>query len=221
MPFGSLRVHASFLLLHIEKKIMADTQYLCIDLEMSGSIPGEHDIIQIGAVLLDEDFKKLSTFETLVYPENEADFDPESKRIHGISRFELDEAPSLEEALDDMESWLRESGGYTSRRAMQSLKLCGQGINNDISFLKAAYHQVNLAWPFSYQSIDLQDISLFYERILIANKKEGFKGLSLNGISDFLGMQREKNKHDALEDAELTARCFEELFKRASLLKIE
>ncbi len=195
-------------------------QYLCIDLEMSGSVPGEHDIIQIGAVLLDQDFEIISDFETLVYPENEADFDPDSKKVHGISRFELEEAPSLEDALDDMEYWLQEAGGYASRRNMQSLKLCGQGINNDISFLKAAYHQINLAWPFSYQCIDLQDISMFYERILLANNQEGFQRLSLDAIADFLGMQREKNKHNALEDAELTAQCLAELFRRAGELKV-
>lgn len=199
---------------------MANNQYLCIDLEMSGSIPGEHDIIQIGAVLLDANFAQISKFETLVYPENETDFDPDSKRVHGISAFELDEAPSLDEALDELENWLQESGGYPSRRAMQSLKLCGQGINNDLSFLKAAYQQINLTWPFAYQSIDLQDISLFYERVLIANGQAGFSGLSLNAIAEYLGMQREKNKHNALEDAELTARCLEELFNRATALKI-
>lgn len=197
-----------------------EEQYLCIDLEMSGSIPGTHDIIQIGAVLLDNDFEIISEFDSLIYPENEADFDPGSKRIHGISRFELDEAPSLEEMLDDLESWLQEEGGFTSRKAMRGLKICGQGINNDISFLKASYETVNLTWPFAYQYIDLQDITLFYRYILDANKMESPKGLGLNAIASFLNMERTRDKHNALEDAELTARCLAELFGRAKEIKL-
>lgn len=199
---------------------MSKEQYLCLDLEMSGPTPGVHDIIQIGAVLLDEDFQIKSSFESLVYPENDADFDPGSKRVHGIARFELDEAPSLEEALDDLEYWLQEEGGYSSRKAMNNLKLCGQGINNDISFLKASYEAVNLTWPFAYQAIDLQDIVLFYRHILKANNLDFPQGLSLNAIASFLNMERSRNKHNALEDAELTARCFSELFRRAAEIKL-
>ncbi len=197
-----------------------DEQYLCIDLEMSGSIPGTHDIIQIGAVLLNQNFEAVSEFESLIYPENEADFDPGSKRIHGISRFELDEAPSLEEMLDDLEAWLQDEGGYTSRKAMQSIKICGQGINNDISFLKASYETVNLTWPFAYQFIDLQDIALFYRHMLQANNMDFPQRLSLDAIAQFLKMERTRDKHNALEDAELTARCLAELFRRAKEIKL-
>lgn len=195
-------------------------KYLCVDLEMSGGIPGEHDIIQIGAVLVDENFEEISSFDSLVYPKNDEDFDPGSQRVHGISRFELEEAPDLEEVIDDLEYWLREEGDFSSRKAMQGLKICGQGINNDISFLKAAYHAVNLTWPFAYQFIDLQDITLFYAEILKANEHDFPDRLNLNSIAEFLGMQRDRNKHDALEDARLTAKCLAEVFKRGKELKL-
>ncbi|AHW59956.1 DNA polymerase-3 subunit epsilon [Draconibacterium orientale] len=194
--------------------------YLCLDLEMSGQIPGVHDVIQIGAVLLDDKFEQISTFESLIYPENEADFDPGSKRIHGISRFELEEAPSLEETIEDLEYWLQGEGGFPSRKAMCDIKICGQGINNDISFLKASYETVNLTWPFAYQYIDLQDIMLFYKTILEANGKEVPKGLGLNAIAEYLDMERTRNKHNALEDAELTGYCLSELFRRAKEVKL-
>ncbi len=202
------------------KTLNMEEQYLCIDLEMSGSLPGTHDIIQIGAVLLNQDFEVISEFESLIYPENEADFDPGAKRIHGISRFELDEAPSLEEMLDELEGWLQIEGGYTSRKAMRGLKICGQGINNDISFLKASYEVVNLTWPFAYQFIDLQDITLFYKYMLQANQMDFPQRLSLDGISKFLNMERTRDKHNALEDADLTARCLAELFRRAKEIKL-
>lgn len=195
-------------------------QYLCVDLEMSGGIPGVHDIIQIGAVLLNEDFEEISSFESLIYPENEEDFDPESKRVHGIARFELDNAPSLEETMDDLEYWLQEEGGYTSRKAMQSLKICGQGINNDISFLKASYHTINLSWPFAYQFLDLQDMTFLYGRILKANNVPYPERFNLDSIGKFFEMERDHSKHDALEDARLTAKCLEALMKQAEKLQL-
>ncbi len=197
-----------------------EEQFLCIDLEMSGTIPGTHDIIQIAAVLLNKDFEVISEFDSLVHPENEADFDFESKRIHGISRFELNEAPSFEEMIDQLEDWLEEAGGYSSRRAMAQLKICGQGINNDICFLKTAYQSINMAWPFAHQFIDLQDIALFYNRILKANDMKTSKGVSLNATAKLLNKKRSRKKHDALEDALLTAQCFQELFKRAKEIKL-
>lgn len=196
-------------------------QFLCVDLEMSGGIPGVHDIIQIGAVLLNENFEEISSFESLIFPENEEDFDPDSKKVHGIARFELDDAPSLEETLDDLEYWLQEEGGYTSRKAMQSLKICGQGINNDISFLKASYHTIKLSWPFAYQFLDLQDMTFMLGEILKANETPHPDRLNLNSIADFFGMERDGSKHDALEDARITARCLEALMQHAKKLRVE
>lgn len=194
--------------------------YLCLDLEMSGPVPGIHDIIQIGAVLLDENFNQLSEFETLVYPMNEEDFDPESAKVHGIPLFELDDAPSMEDAIDEMEAWIRREGDYPSRKALSAIKLCGQGVNNDISFMKASYYDVNLTWPFAYQCIDLQDTGNLYFEILKANDLEIPQRRSLDSVANFLGMQRERNKHNALEDAKLTADCLHEIYERCKAIKL-
>lgn len=195
-------------------------QYLVVDLEMSGGIPGVHDIIQIGAVLVNQDFEEISSFESLIFPENEEDFDPASKRIHGISRFELNDAPSLDETLEDLEYWIEEEGGYTSRKAMQELKIIGQGINNDISFLKASYGAVNLSWPFAYQYLDLQDMMFVYARMLKANDKESPSRLNLNKIAEFFDLKRDHQKHNALEDARLSALCFQALMQKLDDVKL-
>lgn len=195
-------------------------QFLVVDLEMSGGIPGVHDIIQIGAVLVNQDFQEIASFDTLIFPENEEDFDPGSKRIHGISRFELNDAPSLDETLEELEYWIEEEGGYTSRKAMRELKIIGQGINNDISFLKASYNTVNLSWPFAYQYLDLQDMMFVYSRMLKANEQAVPERLNLNKIAEFFELQRDHQKHDALEDARLTAQCFEALMHRLDAIKL-
>lgn len=199
---------------------MTDKKYLCVDLEMSGGTPGVHDIIQIGAVLLNDQFEEISSFDTLIFPEHEEDFDPGSKRIHGISRFELNDAPSLDETLEELEDWLADEGGFHSRTSMRHLKICGQGINNDISFLKSSYHTINLSWPFAYQYLDLQDMTFLFAHIMKANDAKAPDRLNLNSIAEYFGMERDRDKHDALEDARLTAKCLGELMKRAGELKM-
>ena len=66
--------------------------YLIIDLEMSGTEYGFHDIIQIGVVLADDNLNTIAEFSSLVYPKNEDIFSEEAEEIHGISIFDLEEA---------------------------------------------------------------------------------------------------------------------------------
>ncbi len=86
--------------------------------------------------------------------------------------------------------------------------------------MKASYHTVNLTWPFAYQYLDLQDMTFLYAQIMKANEAAFPHRLNLNCIAAYFDMERNKNKHDALEDARLTAGCFAELMKRAANLKI-
>ncbi|MBD0259548.1 MAG: 3'-5' exonuclease, partial [Cytophagales bacterium] len=44
--------------------------------------------------------------------------------------------------------------------------------------------------------------------------------LSLKAISQYFGFEREDETHNALEDAELTGKCFIEFFKISSRLKL-
>jgi DNA polymerase-3 subunit epsilon len=78
-----------------------------------------------------------------------------------------------------------------------------------------------MTWPFAYQFIDLQDIMLFYRHMLQANEMDFPQRLSLDAIAKFLNMERTRTKHNALEDADLTARCLAELFRRAKEIKLD
>lgn len=69
--------------------------YLILDLEMSGTEAGFHDIIQIGAVLSDNEWNKIGEFESLVYPENEDAFSTGAEDIHGISIYDLEECDGV------------------------------------------------------------------------------------------------------------------------------
>jgi DNA polymerase-3 subunit epsilon len=56
--------------------------------------------------------------------------------------------------------------------------------------------------------------------ILEKNGRKVPRSLSLSAVSGFFGFEREEETHNALEDAELTAKCLKEIFGRLDNLVI-
>jgi DNA polymerase III subunit epsilon len=200
--------------------------YLVIDLEMTGGDPSWHEIIQIGAVLYTEGWQELGRYKTLVYPENEEAFSKPSEAVHGISLDELKDAPMLDDVLPEFEEWMLgcrklKSDPYDNPRLLKHTMITGLGIVNDYAFLRAAYGIVNRPWPFSYRLLDLQTLThtlfpIFRQAGLAVPTRQ-----SLEAIAGFFGLERESDEHDALEDAVLTGRCFQELMQMVQALKYE
>ncbi|MBX7241024.1 MAG: 3'-5' exonuclease [Bacteroidia bacterium] len=203
--------------------------YLVLDLEMSGPEPGWNEIIQIGAVLLDDNWKQLGTYLTNVYPENEEAFSIPSEEVHGLTLDELEDAPAVYEVLPEFENWMRKllnrklmkENDPVSPNNLKDIVLCGQSIINDINFLRFAYKDQHLDWPFSYKQMDLFTISMIFSQIYETNKKPFPKKLSLTSIAGFFGLERETDTHNALEDAELTTHCFKAYFEVIKKLSIK
>ena len=202
--------------------------YLVLDLEMTGTEPGWHEIIQIGAVFYNEQWQKQGTFLSNVYPENEESYSHPSAEVHGISLAELEDAPMLNEVLPDFEAWIlkmlrvnpNRSNPATTISALKSVALCGQSVIYDINFLRFAYRQEKLQWPFSNRMIDLNNLAFFLFEILKENGEAVPKSLSLTAIADFFGLEREGINHNALEDSEITGECLKRVMaytKRLSL----
>lgn len=87
--------------------------YLVIDLEMC-KVPKHYrtpkykyanEIIQVGAVLLNEDYERIATINQYVHPEHGV-MDYFISDLTGIKSFQLKNAPLLEEALKHMLDWL-------------------------------------------------------------------------------------------------------------------
>jgi DNA polymerase-3 subunit epsilon len=193
--------------------------FLVVDLEMSGPEPGYHEIIQIGAVLLNDNWVELGTYLSNVYPENEEAFTASAEKIHGLSLDELQEAPMIYEVLEDFEQWIRKllkrQGGD-----LRDVVICGQSVIFDVNFLKFAYSGENLEWPFSNKLIDLHTIAFYTFRILEANGKTVPRSLSLKAISAWFGFEREGDTHNALEDSQLTMQCLQKFFRMAAKFKV-
>ena len=87
--------------------------YLVIDLEMcnvprdyrSRSYKYANETIQIGAVLLDEEFKRIGTLSQYVHPEHGV-IDPFIQNLTGIRNSQVKKAPRIEEALLHMIDWI-------------------------------------------------------------------------------------------------------------------
>ena len=194
--------------------------FLVFDLEMSGPDPGYHEIIQIGAVLLSDNWVELGTFISNVCPEDEEAFTEAAAKIHGLTWDELQEAPLIYEVIESFEAWIRK----LLRRSSGDLRdviTCGQSVIYDINFLKFAYRNENMDWPFSNTLIDLHTIAFFCFRILEANGKTTPRSHSLKSLSEWFGFKRDAGTHNALEDAELTMLCLKEFFELAARLKIQ
>jgi len=196
-------------------------KYLVLDLEMTGLEPGWHEIIQIGAVLYNESWQEMGRYLTNVYPENEESYSLPALEVHGLTMEDLDDAPMINEVLPEFENWILETQGMypkkmDGRQKMQALRntlICGQSVINDINFLKVAYREEHMKWPFDYTLVDLHTLSFFVFPILEKAGKKVPERRSLDAIAGYFGFSREGSEHNALEDADLTGRCLREVFR--------
>ena len=202
--------------------------YLSIDLEMSGTEPGWHEIIQIGAVLYNESWVELDRYISNVYPENEESYSQSSFEVHGLSLTDLDDAPMLNEVLPDFEAWIlktlnvpvNKGNQNIASNALRNVAICGQSVIYDINFMRFAYRQEKLQWPFSNQTIDLNNLAFYLFAILKENGVAIPKGLSLTAIADFFHLEREGESHNALEDAVITGECLKRVMAYTKKLTI-
>ena len=194
--------------------------YLIFDLEMTGTESDFHDIIQIGAILTDVKWNKISEFESLFYPDNPENFSKFSEEIHGISLSDLEDAPSAYEVIDDFEKWIKTSLKRKQNENMYDVILCGQSVINDINFLKFKYSELNLQWPFSSKMIDLLTISFVFYKIFDSNDIHRPKSMSLKSVAQMFKIERDGNNHNALEDANITYLCLMRYMSLINQLKL-
>ncbi|WP_342663940.1 3'-5' exonuclease [Eisenibacter elegans] len=200
-------------------------KYLVFDLEMTGPEPGWNEIIQLGAVLCDENWNIQGEYLSDVYPENEESFSIPAQRIHDLTWDELQDAPMLHEVLEDFEDWILEKMGIQGRssqdrKRLRSIVIGGQSVMYDVNFLRHAYKKEKRSWEFAYKQLDLHNLSFFLFEILKNNGIDTPRSLSLGAVAKFFGFEREGETHNALEDAILTAKCLQKVFAYTQTLKI-
>ena len=179
--------------------------YLVIDLEMC-KVPRDYrskrykyanETIQIGAVLLDEEFKRIGTLSQFVHPEHGV-IDYFIENLTGIKNGQVKHAPRLQEALLHMLNWIgdREYKVYAwsgSDRAQILHEIKAKNIVDE----KIASFMEEFRW------VDYQDI--FMKRYEMSRK------MSLEEALGRADIDPEGRFHDGLNDAVNTGLLIEKL----------
>ena len=175
------------------------SNYVIVDLEMCSvprgvkreAFPCENELIQIGAVVVDESYRITDEFVTYVSPEYGV-IDSFIENLTGISRADVSGAPCAEEALKRFLQWLPQDAVLVSwsdsdrKQILREMRGKGIALEPMDAYLKN--------W------IDCQ--KSFGER-MEANKKYKLSEALIIADVDY-----DSGEHDALVDAKNTARLF-------------
>jgi DNA polymerase III subunit epsilon len=169
-------------------------KFLAIDLETSGTNSNVHDVIQIGAVIVANEWEIVDEFTTYIQPLTETR-DNEAMMVNKISEETLALAPKHKYALSEFEAFAKKSG-------MPAI-LMAWGAYFDVPFLHTYYDRVYRDWPFQWRSVDLKSIAMWElaKRDLL-HKTDGrpmvFPGLTT--CMKIMGLEPTGRKHDGLDD---------------------
>lgn len=175
-------------------------KYICIDIETTDSEADLGDVVQIGAMVLNEDLSVGADFSTFIKPLS-AHRSKRAMEVNGIPDHILDMSPEPNEALDAFERWAFEASG--SDRPL----LAAWGTYFDVTFLRQFYKKIGRKWPFSYRCLDLKSIAIWE-----VSKKGG--DTAAGGVDTFLnilGLKFDGREHDALDDIRNTLRIIQNL----------
>lgn len=171
-----------------------------LDFETTGSNVFEHDPIEIGALLVNEQSEIVSEFFSTIRPTIHSKNTPTAFRIHKIKLAELQNAATSKEVLHE---FLKKFG--------TNYCFAGWNISFDVPFFRKICYlndMIDLYNNIDYRHMDVQTICRVARHLhLIEENVE-----SLNDCAKYFGLTRSKT-HNALEDAKLTFYVYQELMK--------
>lgn len=180
-------------------------KYVIVDLEMnpvSNEYPearkvSKLEVIQIGAVLLDEAYQEIGSFVTLVKPQYNTRIQKRYEKLTGIKTGMVESAPHFQEALDMFFGWCN---------SIQDEIQIIQWSEND--YLQFTREMQLKEIPVSgqrekYMKNVWLDFQAEYEQVLGLERNISLKDAIMYAGEDFHGHQ-----HDALIDARNTAILF-------------
>ena len=178
--------------------------YIVLDLEFNQSFPFKNgrkvepnpecpfEIIQIGAVKLNERFEQVDSFDAMVKPQIYPRLHPFVEKITGIRGEMLADKPDFKSAYD----------GFLKFIGNEPAILCTWG-GDDIKslFRNILFYDLD-ADALTNQYLNVQPFAAEY-----LNHEAG-KAIGLKNAVEALGIPESKTFHDALNDAVYTAKIF-------------
>lgn len=151
----------------------------------------KNEIIQIGAVMLDSNYRKISTFSTYVKPEFAYSVKPSVTKLTGITDLDLENAPSLAEAMEKLVSWI----GTKYKTRIYSWSTTDLYQMEDECYLK------RITFPTCmYRWMDFQKV---YGRLIGYRHQLSLKNAVVSANGQFVGTQAHTALYDAMATAEL------------------
>ena len=162
--------------------------------------PCRNELIEIGAVILDDSFDIADSFKTYVAPEF-GEVDPYIQRLTGISAADTKNAPGISEALELFASWLPEDAVLVS------------WSENDEKQIRSEMTAKNISMPKLEVCFDgwIDCQKTFSEKM---NSPKTYRLSEALIISD---IDYEEGAHDALVDAHNTALLFAKMQREPKL----
>lgn len=182
---------------------MLPKDILLIDLETSGLDSSVHDIIQIGAVLLDrKTLKEKKAFSSFVKPVNWKKRMKESMAVNKIDYKQLKDAPTVDEVLKEL----------TALCDPKQVILSYYVGTLDIDFLKAGFKKSRLEFPYDYHFFNIWGLFLgyAYKHNLMTNKKQ----FARFGLEDLMKHFKISTAEDSLHDALVDCRVEAEILRK-------
>lgn len=179
-------------------------KYMVIDFEMN-PLGGEYEaekeicgdeIIQIGAVALDEKYMEISSFTTLIKPQLNSRIERRIEKLTGIKTEMVDTAPCFREALETFFLWCD---------SIQDNLQVIQWSDSD----REQFYKELLLKKINLTKHQEEMISCWYDFQKEYGEKLGLEILvSLKDALMYAGIDAEGRQHDALFDARNTAVLF-------------
>jgi len=164
-----------------------------IDIETTGLDVINHEIIEIGCVLVNSKLEILEEFELKIKPEHLKLADPISMKINHYNEALWQDAYSLADAMKIL-----------SEKAKDSI-MVGQNLAFDFCFLEHAFSKTKIKNSMHYHKLDT--ISIAWAKF---NKDIDFEHFSLRDMCLRFGIENEK-AHNALSDARATYQLYKKL----------
>jgi DNA polymerase III epsilon subunit family exonuclease len=166
-----------------------------IDIELTGLDLTRHEIIEIGCVVTDPDFKVIEEFELKIKPERVEEADPISMKINHYNKKEWEDAYSLKEALEI----------FTAK--VGDCIMVGHNVSFDSGFLEYAFSKTGIKNTMHYHKLDT--IAIAWAKL---HKKKEIEHFSLRDLCAQFDVKNE-NAHNALSDARATFELYKKLME--------
>lgn len=184
---------------------MFNHDILIIDVESTGVDLQKHELIELGAVLLDKKtLKEKRSFESLIKPKYWSRRDPEAMAVNNITWQQLKTAPSQSAVIKKFQNTFG-----------TKVALANYGTILDTAMLRKAYRESKLKYQFDYHIFDIWPLCFTYmaKKKKLTNRKK-FSGFSLEEIATDLKVKIPTDRHTALADCRMEAEVLRKLLRK-------